>query len=87
MSLPRAHFRHNWGVFGLSRGDSTWLKPASGACPGRDSNPHEGNPHRILSPVRFFVGPERMKMAFVSTEVFAVKAREAAPLTFAFLRI
>ncbi len=20
-------------------------------CPGRDSNPHEGNPHRILSPV------------------------------------
>ncbi len=22
-------------------------------CPGRDSNPHEGNPHRILSPVRF----------------------------------
>ncbi len=21
-------------------------------CPGRDSNPHEGNPHRILSPVR-----------------------------------
>jgi len=22
-------------------------------CPGRDSNPHEGNPRRILSPVRF----------------------------------
>ena len=21
-----------------------------GVCPGRDSNPHEGNPHRILSP-------------------------------------
>ncbi len=31
-------------------------------CPGRDSNPHEGNPHRILSPVRFFVGRARMKM-------------------------
>ncbi len=50
MSLPRAHFRHNWGILGLSRRDSTWLKPVSGACPGRDSNPHEGNPHRILSP-------------------------------------
>ncbi len=31
-------------------GDSIWLKPALLACPGRDSNPHEGNPHRILSP-------------------------------------
>ena len=62
MSLPRAQLRHNWGIFGLSRGDSTLLKPASGACPGRDSNPHEGNPHRILSPVRFFVGRARMKM-------------------------
>ncbi len=31
-------------------------------CPGRNSNPHEGNPHRILSPVRFFVGRARIKM-------------------------
>ena len=49
-------------------------------CPGRDSNPHEGNPHRILSPVLFFIGPDRMKMASVSTRVFDVRAREAPPL-------
>ncbi len=26
-------------------------------APGRDSNPHEGNPHRILSPVSFVWEP------------------------------
>ena len=29
------------------RGSRNLLIPL---CPGRDSNPHEGNPHRILSP-------------------------------------
>jgi len=24
-------------------------------CPGRDSNPHQGNPHRILSPAQVYV--------------------------------
>ncbi len=32
-------------------------------CPGRDSNPHEGNPHRILSPVRFFRNPYLRKVS------------------------
>ncbi len=51
VGLPRS-YGINWGIFGVTRGDSIWLKPASETCPGRDSNPHEGNPHRILSPVR-----------------------------------
>ncbi len=74
MSLPRAHFGHNWGIFRVSRGDSTWLKPASGTCPGRDSNPHEGNPHRILSPVRVFVGRARMKMTGPRCSTISKKA-------------
>ena len=45
--------------FAERRGSRNLLIPW---CPGRDSNPHEGNPHRILSPVRFFVGRARMKM-------------------------
>ncbi len=48
---PRAQQGHTFGYLGLGREDSIGLKPASLACPGRDSNPHEGNPHRILSPV------------------------------------
>ncbi len=48
----------------MSREDSTLLKPASGACPGRDSNPHEGNPHRILSPQR--ANPNHLKPLYLS---------------------
>ncbi len=32
-------------------------------CPGWDSNPHEGNPHRILSPVRFIRDPYLSKVS------------------------
>jgi len=56
--------------------------------PGEGLEPSPGKPSQDFKSCGFFfVGPERMKLAFVSTEVFAVKAREAAPLTFAFLRI
>ena len=64
MSLPRAHFRRNLDIFGVSRGDSTLLKPASLACPGRDSNPHEENPHRILSPQR--ANPKYLQLLYLS---------------------
>ena len=55
----RAHFGHIWGIGGCVGEKRTQVpivpKPRRTglpeACPRWGENPHEGNPHRILSPV------------------------------------
>ena len=50
----------------LSTNSSTWAQTPS--CSGRDSNPHEVNPHRVLNPARLPIPPpERARAYFTRT--------------------
>ena len=66
---------HNLGHFKVESGRLIWLIPVLGVCPGRDSNPHEEKPLRILSPVRLPVPPPGPKCSYSIT---AANSAEAA---------
>ena len=57
----------------LSTNSSTWairpiMHPHTNRCSGRDSNPHEVNPHRVLNPARLPIPPpERARAYFTRT--------------------
>ncbi len=58
---PVRRFRH-WSLKPAclpipARGRKCFTNPTHNPCSGRDSNPHEVNPHRVLNPARLPIPP------------------------------
>ncbi len=67
------------GHFEVESGKLNLAETRVRSVPGEGLESSRGKPSQDVKSCAFFIGPDRMKMASVSTRVFDVRAREAAP--------